>query len=123
MAEHDQVALFLRLLRDCAACGFRFERRPENMATLARLGMRIADAKERVLALTPEDYVKGPTPRSARSSQEAWVFELRINGTSIYVKVSVRLEPARCVCVSFHTAQWPMSRPYRESEKGGDDLP
>jgi len=83
--------------------------------------MRIADAKERVLTLTPEDYVRGPTPRSAQSSQEAWVFELCIDDTSIYVKVSVRLEPARCICVSFHDAQWPLNRPYGQDDKRGDD--
>jgi hypothetical protein len=71
VVERDQVALFLSLLRKCAACEFRLERHPENMATLARLGMTIGDAKGRILALTPTDYSSGPTPRSGESSQEA----------------------------------------------------
>lgn len=119
MVERDQVALFLTLLRQCAACDFRFERRPENMATLALLGMRVGDAHERVLALTPMDYVEGPSPRSEDSSQEAWVFGLRIQGIDVYVKVSIRLEPARCVCVSFHEAKWPMELPYRKEPRRG----
>jgi hypothetical protein len=119
VVEHDQVALFLKLLKDCAACNFRLERRPENMATLARLGMTITDARERILALTPADYVEGPKPRSENSSQEAWVFGLRIREVSVYVKLSIRLEPARCVCVSFHEAEWPMVFPYRRSHRRG----
>jgi len=71
VVERAQVALFLELLRECAACNFRLERRPENMATLARFGMRIADAKERVLALAPADYVDGPTPQPQNPSQDA----------------------------------------------------
>ena len=115
MVERDQVALFVKRLRQCAGCEFRLERRTENMATLAHLGMTIRDARERILALTPADYVEGPKPRSGRPDQEAWVFSLRAQGIEVYVKVSLRLEPARCVCVSFHQAQWPLLHPY-----GGD---
>lgn len=71
MVERDQVMLFLALMRDCAACSFRLERRDKNMATLARLGITIRDAKGRVLALTPSEYVEGPTPREGHPSQES----------------------------------------------------
>lgn len=121
MVEHDQVALFLKLLRQCAARKFRLERRPENMATLARLGMTMRDAHDRVIALTPADYVEGPKPRSADSSQEAWVFGLNLQGVCVYVKVRIRLEPARCLCVSFHEATRPMSFPYGNDQKRGSD--
>jgi len=123
VVERDQVAVFLSLLRQCAACEFRFERRTENMATLARLGMTIRDAKSHVLALTPADYSSGPTPRSAGSSQEAWVFGITVEGTLIYVKVSVRLEPARCLCVSFHDAERPLHLPYRSATSKEGDRP
>jgi hypothetical protein len=88
------------------------------METLAQLGMTIKDAKSRILRLTLNDYVSGPTPRSENSSQEAWVFQLEIDGVVIYVKVSIRLEPARCLCVSFHEAERPMMRPYAQEAKG-----
>lgn len=91
------------------------------MATLARLGMRIADAKSRILALTPADYVEGPTPRSTRPSQEAWVFGIDVKGVLVYVKISIRLESARCLCVSFHEAERPMNRPYRDAHHKGSD--
>jgi hypothetical protein len=120
VVTRDQVALFLTLLRECVVCSFRLKRRPENMATLAQLGMTLKDARDRILALTPADYVDGPTPRSENSSQEAWVFGLHIHETDVYVKVSIRIEPARCVCVSFHEAQWPMAFPYREEPRRGN---
>jgi hypothetical protein len=40
------------------------------------------------------------------------VFGIDVKGTLVYVKVSVRPEPARCVCVSFHEAERPLIRPY-----------
>jgi hypothetical protein len=121
VVEHDQVALFLKLLKTCAACDFRLERRPENMATLARLGMTIWDARDRILALKPKDYVNGPTPRDSNPSQESWVFGINLQGASVYVKVSIRLEPARCVCVSFHEAAYPMVFPYGEDKRRGSE--
>lgn len=123
MVERDQVAVFLSLLRQCAACEFRFERRPEKMATLARLGMTIRDAKSRVLALTPADYSSGPTPRSTSSPQEAWMFGITVQGALVYVKVSIRLEPARCLCVSFHDAEHPLRLPYRSATSKEGDRP
>lgn len=120
MVERAQVVLFLDQMKACATCKFRLERRPENLATLAMLGMTLEDAKSRVLALTPANYVEGPTARSERSSQEAWVFGITIGQTLVYVKVSVRIEPARCLCVSFHEAEYPMRFPYRTSAGGGD---
>ncbi len=121
MTERHQVALFLELLRQCAKCAFQFERRAENMATLAQLGITVRDAKARILALTPEEYVSGPTPRPERPEQESWVFGLRIQGTTVYVKVSVRSEPVRCLCVSFHEPKRPLSFPYAEDTmKEGD---
>ena len=118
MVEHDQAALFLQLLRTCVVNDFRFERRPENMATLVRFGMRIPDARSHILTLATSDYVCGPTPRPGNSSQEAWVFGVTIQRTLVYVKLCVRVEPARCVCVSFHEAERPMVFPYsRRSEE------
>jgi hypothetical protein len=111
----------LKLLRTCATCDFRLERRPENMATLAQLGMTVRDVRCRILALTPADYVEGPTPRKSNPSQDAWVFGLKPQGVSVYVKVSIRLEPARCVCVSFHEAEYPMAFPYRGDKRKGSD--
>lgn len=121
MVERDQVMLFLALMRDCAACSFRVAQRDKNMATLARLGVTIRDAKGRILTLTPSDYVEGPTPREGHPSQESWVFGLQIHDTDVYIKLEVRLEPARCLCVSFHEAERPMTFPYRaETKRGGE---
>lgn len=121
MVERDQVMLFLALMRDCAACQFRLERRDKNMATLARLGITQKDAKSRILALKPSDYLKGPTPRPGHPSQESWEFGLRIEATDVYIKLEIRLEPARCLCVSFHDAERPMTFPYRQGARRGGD--
>ncbi len=49
------------------------------------------------------------------------MFGLRIEDTDVYVKLEVRLEPARCLCVSFHDAERPMTFPYREGTRRGGD--
>jgi len=121
MTERDQVMLFLTLMRECAACRFRFEQRDKNMATLARLGITQKDAKGRILALTTCDYVEGPTLRPGHPSQESWVFGLRIEDIDVYIKLELRLEPARCLCVSFHDAERPMTFPYRAGTRRGGD--
>ncbi|MDP2300546.1 MAG: hypothetical protein Q8M55_07525 [Actinomycetota bacterium] len=121
MVERAQVVLFLDLMRACAECSFRLEHRTKNMATLAQVGITIEDAKARVLALTPDCYVEGPIPRPENPSQEAWVFGMTIQQTQVYLKVSVRLEPARCLCISFHEAEYPMRFPYACGTEGAGE--
>lgn len=49
------------------------------------------------------------------------MFGLRIHDTDVYIKLEVRLEPARRLCVSFHAAERPMTFPYRaETTRGGE---
>jgi len=67
--------------------------------------------------------VSGPTPRSETSSQEAWVFGITVRHALVYVKVSLRMEPARCLCVSFHDAGYPLRQPYRDATPKEDEKP
>ena len=45
-----------------------------------------------------------------------WVFGLQVSGSEVYVKIQVIVEPARCVCISFHESERPMHYPFRETE-------
>jgi hypothetical protein len=60
-AGNHQVVLFLHLMKSCASKRFQLVSRKKNLDTLARLGMTISDAKSRVLGLSLEDYVSGPS--------------------------------------------------------------
>jgi hypothetical protein len=113
-ADHHQVVLFLHLMKLCASKQFRFVPRKKNLDALALLGMTVADAKSRVLGLTPEDYVSGPLCDPSRPGVELWVFGLEIEPEQIYVKLHVIVEPERCVCISFHAAEEPLEYPLKE---------
>ena len=100
-------------MKAAASRRFVFASRKKNLDTLALLGLSLADAKERVLGLTPDDYVSGPSPDDKRHGDEVWVFGLDIEKREIYVKVCVINEPQLCTCISFHEAEKPLSYPLR----------
>lgn len=115
MTERYRVALFLSLMKSAAGSQFVLTHRKKNLDTLALLGLSLADAKERVLELAPEDYVSGPTPDDKRPGDEVWVFGVRMEEREIYVKVCVITEPLLCTCISFHVADKPLTHPLRET--------
>lgn len=115
VARH-QVVLFLHLMKTAANERFAFMDRRVNLDTLARLGINRQHAQALVVGLKPEDYVSGPSPDHNNPGLEMWVFGLQVSGSEVYVKIQVIVEPARCVCISFHESERPMHYPFRETE-------
>ena len=115
VARH-QVVLFLHLMKTAANERFAFMDRRVNLDTLARLGINRQHAQALVVGLKPEDYVSGPSPDHNYPGLEMWVFGLQVSGSEVYVKIQVIVEPARCVCISFHESERPMHYPFRETE-------
>jgi Motility quorum-sensing regulator, toxin of MqsA len=114
-ARH-QVVLFLHLMKQTALQRFIFVDRSVNLVTLARLGITREEAQSLVMGLTPEHYVRGPDQDDNYPDLEGWVFGLQVTGSEVYVKIQVIVEPARCVCISFHESERPMHYPFRETE-------
>jgi hypothetical protein len=115
-ARH-QVILFLTLMKDAAGRRFVLTQRKTNLEALALLGLSLTDVKERILGLTPDEYVSGPSPDGKRLGDEVWVFGLQISEQEIYVKVCVITEPLLCTCISFHVAGKAMVYPLRAAAK------
>lgn len=113
MVERHKVVLFLTLMKETAHRKFVFVGRPENIATLAKLGITRAHAKSLVLGLTPEDCVSGPGPDHNNPGLDFWVFGLRLSGMDVYIKLQVVISESHCVCVSFHEAERPLHYPLR----------
>jgi len=113
MVERHKVVLFLTLMKSTAQRKFIFVGRPENIATLAKLGITRVHAKSLVLGLTPEDCVSGPDPDYSNPGLDLWVFGLRLSGTDVYIKLQVVMSEGHCVCVSFHEAEKPLHYPLR----------
>lgn len=114
MAERHRVSLFLSLMKQMAHQRFIFVGRPENIATLAKLGITRQHAKSLILSLKPDDYVSGPDPDHNNPGLDVWVYGLRISGLDVYVKLQIVLTEGQCVCVSFHEAERSMHYPLRE---------
>jgi hypothetical protein len=120
-ASHHQVVLFLHLMKVLATRRFYLAPRKANLDCLAHLGISLEDAKERILGLAPRDYVSGPSPDLDRPGQEVWVFGLTTESTELYVKLTIFMEPEKCVCISFHPAREPLCYPLRGIEREGVD--
>ena len=112
MTARNQVVLFLRLMKAAAHERFVFVGRRVNLETLARLGITRRHAQALVVGLKPEDYASGPSPDHSNPGREMWVFGLQVTGSEVYVQLQVIVEPARCVCVSFHESERPMHYPF-----------
>ena len=116
MTARNQVVLCLRLMKAAANERFVFVARRVNLETLARLGLTRRHAEDLVLGLTPADYASGPSPDHSNLCREMWVIGLPVTGSEVYVQLQAIVEPARCVCVSFHESERPMHYPFRETE-------
>ena len=121
MVERHKVVLFLELMKRTGQTRFTLVSRPETLGSLARLGITRRHAEALVMALKAEDYVSGPDPDSKYPGLEMWVFGLTLSEHEVYVKLQVLLNPAHCVCVSFHIAERPMHYPLREARPDGDE--
>lgn len=91
--------------------------RPKNFKGLLDLGITARMRKEVILALTVEDYVKGPSADSSFSIYNIWVFGVfsPLDGQEIYIKLSDRTNNNMAVCLSFHPSEYPLSYPLKRS--------
>jgi len=116
VTELHNVVLFLDLMKRTAREEFVFVGRRTNLEALALLGITREHAESLVRALKPEGYVAGPKHDQNNTGLDMWIFGLHVSSREIYVKLQIVVEPARCVCVSFHVAEHPMHYPFRETQ-------
>lgn len=91
--------------------------REKNWDALTDLGLTERQRDNALLALTPDNYSKGPEPDDdPKREGEVWFFGAEVHGQLVYIKLKlVEDGPLRkAVCVSFHGAQWPMQFPLRK---------
>jgi len=90
------------------------------MEALADLGLTKNNLKEKILALSVEDYCGGPEPDRDRAG-DVWIFGKQIFGREIYIKLKIAWVGKEKIakCLSFHPASYPLCFPYRGEEKEG----
>ncbi len=93
--------------------GIFFLGREKNFNTLSSLEMRPVDREQVLDDLTTEDYSEGPKPEDWYGSKEMWVFGKKIKNQEIYIKITLGVEGTNTICISFHTAEHPMTYPLK----------
>ena len=114
-----QVALFLRLFKETAHGRFVFAERERTIATVAELGITLAQARECVLSLGEPDYYRGPLVDKSRHGGEYWEFGATIREREVFIKLKVDTANGVAICFSFHFPESPMRYPHRPGRRQG----
>ena len=113
-AQPWKVTLFLFQFKEFAQNVFSFYAREESRDTIARLGITIPQAKKEILALTYEDYYRGPIQDTdPKKGGEYWEFGKTICGQEIFIKLKTISKHSVAVCFSFHIPDETIEYPYK----------
>jgi hypothetical protein len=115
MASKQEIEKYLKELKvKIEVFGILFlDDRGKNQQTLHDLEISPGKRKEIITNLRTEDYCEGPLEEKMRGILPMWVFGKEVNKTEVYIKISLGMENNSAVCISFHSAQHPMSYPYK----------
>ena len=87
----------------------------KNVKTIEDLRYKKSDIRNVLLSLTVNDYSETLSDVNNPDSPPLYVFGKTINAKDVYIKVKIRNRANRQVfCLSFHFAQFPISKPYLE---------
>lgn len=89
--------------------------RGKNQQTLLDLEITPAYRKEIISSLKAEDYSQGPLKEKMLGILPMWVFGKKIKKREVYIKISMGAENNPIICISFHTAEYPMNYPFKTS--------
>ena len=115
MATKDEVRQFLKDFKDKMQFWdvVFLDDRGKNAQTLADLELRPAERKKILEGICVEDYSQGPLEEQWHGASFMWVFGVEVKNSEIYVKVSIGVEGASVICISFHVAEYPMEYPFK----------
>ena len=88
----------------------------KNRQTLIDLGLNYRQREDILLSLALSNYSSGPTPDEYKTGHY-WVFGKHIEKTEIYIKLKIvtyNYDNEQAVCLSFHTAEYPLNYPFRQ---------
>ena len=114
--DSQKIAEFLKTYKSFAQKNWTLIPRKKNLDSIAELGIAIKQAKTAVLGLTVTDYCSGPEEDYSRQGVHVWVFGAKINDAEIHIKLSDDFSGDQAKCLSFHKAERPLKKPFKESE-------
>jgi len=98
--------------------GLDIVNRHENIEALVKLGLTKKNLKEELMTLSVENYCEGPDPDRDRPG-DIWIFGKQVGTEEVYIKLKIAQVGKEKIakCISFHTANFPMSYPFRLKER------
>ena len=122
-ATYDEVKVFLDEFKAKASVfGIVYNMdKEENLQTLLDLELFGSKRDSYILDLRPEDYYQGPDENDYDNKEgPVWMFGIAIKKKGkrgkvpIYIKIYItKTEGSPNYCISFHTAKFPMTFPYK----------
>lgn len=115
MASEQEVKEFLREFHDKMNIWdilFRDDR-GKNLQTIADLEIRPIDRKKVIESLHTPDYCEGPTDDKLWGGSSMWVFGKEVKRQEVYIKITMGRPTNPVICISFHTAEFPMQYPFK----------
>ena len=112
-----QITLFLMLFKELSQNACTFAERKRSLDTMTRLGITVRQAKHEILALTYQDYYRGPIPDIGPKGGEYWEFGKSICGEQVFIKLKADLKHGVAICFSFHMPDEAIEYPYKKGGK------
>jgi len=87
--------------------------RMKNTLSILSLDMLPNERKELLKKIELKDYCEGPTNDALNGLPPMWIFGKHHKGKEIYIKISMGHENNPVICISFHTAEYVISYPFK----------
>ena len=117
-ASKDAVATFLKEFKSVVTDGRGLDVVPRriNRDALIDLGLTERNRRREILSLSVQDYSSGPDPDNDRPG-ELWVFGRIVDGREVYIKLKVAEVDGEKLakCLSFHSAEYAITYPFKSS--------
>lgn len=79
--------------------------RGKNAQTLLDLEITPKYREDIIMHLNANDYVDGPIEDTLYKKGEMWVFGKDVKERDVYIKISMGINNASAICISFHIAE------------------
>ena len=115
MATKEEVRTFLNTFRDKSKVwGIVFsDYRGKNTQALLDLDITPIERDKVIDELKVVDYSNGPLDDKLYGKAKMWVFGKIVKDKEVYIKITLGAVSAKVVCISFHSAKYSMSYPFK----------
>ena len=111
-SEQEVESCMRQLKTKFSLWGIIFLHRDKNVEALKLLGITPQAREEIIKEIDINDYIE--TIQDAFSFGDMWVFGKDYDGTELYIKISMGSSSNSTICISFHTAEFPLKYAFKK---------